>query len=376
NLSGDQTERYIWSPDVRSNLERQSNRTVLRIFDSGNVLKDTIEYDLLGNLISETDPEAVERFAYSWATRLAPGSTQIVLDGPADVDSGTGRPINQQGSDRGDSIISRYLTAQEPLRPDFRFFDPFSVKDGADNEIGKLKPFNVTNINPPTTGLIFEPKKGTTLRDAVSSLNKTYGLNGNNQIDHFNFFQASRYYFLNPAEKLPDRMNHWLKNSKGVLHQIEAGKWYADPGYGGDYDRQGKLVEWADNLPWYFDESTPPAAVLQANPNVTGIPLSDSLQDGNVALTDRPQHPPGYGVVFSTYLIPVTKSGQWAYSGNDTSKRIFLGSFDWGVKVSLVKNERKYEVDPPAVGAGLDRIRLLFISNSIENAGFPGAFKF
>ncbi|MBI1791259.1 MAG: hypothetical protein HYR60_27340 [Acidobacteria bacterium] len=75
--------------------------------------------------------------------------------------------------------------------------------------------------------------------------------------------------------------------------------------------------QWADNLPWYFDEYRPPAGTAGFNPNFL---TSTNTVGDTLSYFDFPGGPPGTRHTFKTWLVSLNA---------DSSFHSFHGGFSW-----------------------------------------------
>lgn len=80
---------------------------------------------------------------------------------------------------------------------------------------------------------------------------------------------------------------------------------------------------WADNLPWYFDEYTPPQGTLNVvNSNLLSANTSNTI----LQFSDFPSGGNGLNLSFKTWLVSLNA---------DSSFHSFHGGFSWDYSVSL-----------------------------------------
>lgn len=97
---------------------------------------------------------------------------------------------------------------------------------------------------------------------------------------------------------------------------------YVDPpngGYGNDPTTPGNDTQWADNLPWYYDEGADPAPGTPGF--VDGFNLLDNITGNTLSFFDSPGGPAGTILSFHTWLASVNADG--------TSHGLHNPSFLW-----------------------------------------------
>ena len=132
-----------------------------------------------------------------------------------------------------------------------------------------------------TEGLVSSFQIDDTDLDNLAEINSQIFAEFGVTIDHFNWFQVVT----------SDNNHSNLVDGQGnpVIPP------YIDPpagGYGGDADL------WADDIPWYFNESPPPPQETDE------LPFSDFLSpNGGVLFRDAPRNNPGTRIRFETFLV-------------------------------------------------------------------------
>jgi hypothetical protein len=161
------------------------------------------------------------------------------------------------------------------------------------HEKRKIGVIGVGHTNDDLAGIdaVFEP------RTTLAAASKSVG------VSHFNWYQ-----FLVKDTDPP-------KDASGQRLQAP----FIDPpcgGYGG-LDR-----DWADQLPWYWDEAEPPGP--GGGHADRGNQLDVNLEDGSLFHSDAPDGAPGTKLVFRTYLTGVAEQG---------SAPVFLGGWSWSFTI-------------------------------------------
>ena len=152
--------------------------------------------------------------------------------------------------------------------------------------------------------------------------------------DHFNWYQ------IVTADNMPP------VNSAGVRLTPP----YIDPpsgGYGNDPMTGGDDTQWADNLPWYWDEQVPAPGTPGYFPN---LQLSANVTANTLNFADFPGGPDGTTLAFITKLASINTDG---------SLHRLYGGFLWdyvdpvGAQGPSIQNFRVHEVPAPLAFPGI-----------------------
>jgi len=119
---------------------------------------------------------------------------------------------------------------------------------------------------------------------------------------------------------------------------------FIDPPSGGVYIKSGAdkklmLAQWADDLPWYFDEKKPPEDAKNYDPNLFSISNQLTNDKTTLSYVDTPNLGPGQAneAVFYTWVVGVDKNGKlvnwlpgfswnWTSDANNETNIKFLGA--------------------------------------------------
>jgi hypothetical protein len=155
--------------------------------------------------------------------------------------------------------------------------------------------------------------------------------------DHFNWYQIA-------VEFNPD------KNDKNYLDLYNAqgtalAKTFIDPPPGGlakkNANNQLELVQWADKLPWYWDEKSPAAGSDEEKKWDKDYAVSSRTTNTTLSYVDRPNFPFKAVIKFKTWLVGVDKDGKL---------KQFFGGFSWSLKTepnANVASDLKYFKEAP-----------------------------
>lgn len=93
-------------------------------------------------------------------------------------------------------------------------------------------------------------------------------------------------------------------------YQIVSGTHPLIPGGGPQVDPQpgGQGGQWADNLPWYWDETSPPNGTPGFEP---GLQLGANTTASQLHFEDFPNGPNGTSIMFMTWLVSLNADGSF-----------------------------------------------------------------
>jgi hypothetical protein len=206
--------------------------------------------------------------------------------------------------------------------------------------IGKVK-FFLNDTAPGLHGVYVTQKEGQSLDDMRKEINDKLKKN----VDHFNWYQV-----VNFSSAIFNNNNLPIFDAKG--NRLKLGTNFVDPPPGG-YGDGKKLIQWGDDLPWYYDEKMPAQDIKktpaykeadQVSQNVFNAKdevAKDLTSADKLRFFDRPQFPIGLTATFKTWLVGVEKDGKNPF---------FLRGFSWTVTAVKGPKEGETALETKAVG--------------------------
>jgi hypothetical protein len=219
----------------------------------------------------------------------------------------------------------------------------------ANGAVVALFQYQKNNGNPPSMDfqLSTDAIPSSTLKDAANAL----------RVDHFNFFQIGEIDTTSINPNSPDYIQMLDAKDKPLLST------FIDPPSGGLHGKKGgeiKVMQWADDLPWYLDESSPKQTDEKGSWTQDELLANNLLDaDGKVSADpkrivtlkgkDAPGIPFDIKIKFRTYVVGEDPNGK---------KLDWIAGVEWEWsrkgKVPMISSATEIDLSKPGVKAALD----------------------